>query len=59
VLIGEMNECIVYFTMGGGEAKNSILEWIVGVFDDLIGNALNIADESRLLLKIWFIFLCL
>ena len=54
-----MNECIVHFTMGGGEAKKSILEWIVGVFDDLIGNALNIADESRLLLKIWFIFLCL
>ena len=54
-----MNEGIVYFTMGGGEAKKSILEWIVGVFDDLIRNALYIANKYRLLFNIWFVFLCL
>lgn len=59
MLVGEMNECIINFAVGWCKADNSILEWIVGVLDDLIRNALYIANKSRLLFNIWFVFLCL
>lgn len=52
MLVGEMNECIIYFTVGWCKADNSILEWIVGVFDDLIRNALYITNKSRLLFNV-------